>query len=182
MARPTNKTDLIKVAQNNYKQLGKEVDNFNVSELTIEFDFTAYPKLTQAHWTRDKNIRDVLIHLFEWHQLLLKWIKSNLAGNFKHFLPEPFSWKNYGEMNLQFWVKHQSTSLADALLMLEKSHNDVLALLDNFSNDELFTKKHFAWTGSTSLGSYAISATASHYDWAIKKLKKHKRILAQKNC
>ncbi len=48
-----------------------------------------------------------------------------------------------------------------------------MALIDTFSNDELFTKGVFDWTGTTTLGSYCISATASHYDWAIKKLKAH---------
>ena len=32
-------------------------------------------------------------------------------------------------------------------------------------------RKKFDWTGNTTLGSYFISSTASHYDWAIKKNK-----------
>ena len=30
----------------------------------------------EAHWSRDKNVRDVLIHLYEWHQLMLKFPKK----------------------------------------------------------------------------------------------------------
>lgn len=181
MARATNKLDLIQAAQNNYNHLLKEIDSFSAYEVAVEFDFSAYPKLMQAHWSRDKNIRDVLIHLFEWHQLLLKWIKSNVAGDFKPFLPEPYNWGNYGGMNMQFLFNHQSTSLKESLLMLEKSHNAVLVLIDKFSDEQLFVKKYFVWTGSTNLASYCISATASHYDWAIKKLKKHKRICSKNN-
>ncbi|MGO3678157.1 MAG: ClbS/DfsB family four-helix bundle protein, partial [Microbacteriaceae bacterium] len=33
----------------------------------------------------------------------------------------------------------------------------------------------FPWTGTTSLGSYCVSATSSHYDWAIKKIRAHIR-------
>ncbi|MDL2315205.1 ClbS/DfsB family four-helix bundle protein [Bacteroidales bacterium OttesenSCG-928-C19] len=36
--------------------------------------------------------------------------------------------------------------------------------IDSFTNDELFTKKYFPWTGTTNLGSYCISATSSRYD------------------
>ncbi|MFC1239685.1 ClbS/DfsB family four-helix bundle protein [Treponema vincentii] len=43
---------------------------------------------------------------------------------------------------------------------------------ETFSNEELFTKKVFDWTGTTSLGSYCVSATSSHYDWATKDIKK----------
>lgn len=37
--------------------------------------------------------------------------------------------------------------------------------MSDYSEDDLFTKRRFAWTGSTSVGSYVISATTSHYDW-----------------
>jgi hypothetical protein len=35
-----------------------------------------------------------------------------------------------------------------------------------YSEEDLFSKRRFAWTASTSVGSYAVSATTSHYDWA----------------
>ncbi|MFD1898932.1 ClbS/DfsB family four-helix bundle protein [Enterococcus termitis] len=37
-------------------------------------------KKRKAHWLRDQNLRDVLIHLYEWHQLLLSWVISNQNG------------------------------------------------------------------------------------------------------
>ncbi len=76
-------------------------------------------------------------------------------------------------MNVEFFKKHQRTSLEDSIEMLKKSHKKSLALIQKFSNEELFTKKHYSWTGTTSLGSYCISATSSHYDWAMKKLRAH---------
>jgi len=73
---------------------------------------------------------------------------------------------------MKFWVKHQSTPYEDAKKMLLQSHKEVLALIEGFSNEELFEKQYFKWTGTTSLGSYCVSATSSHYDWAIKKIKR----------
>jgi hypothetical protein len=114
---------------------------------------------------RDKNIRDVLIHLYEWQQLLLNWIKANQKGKEKHFLPEPYNWKTYPTMNVEMiWKKHQNTPYSKSKKMLIESHNEVMKLLETFSDKELFTKKYFSWTGTTNLGSYCISATASHYD------------------
>jgi len=75
-------------------------------------------------------------------------------------------------MNIELWKKHQQTSLQKAKELLEKSHSQVMSLIERFSEEELFTKAYFSWTGTTSLGSYCISATSSHYDWAMKKLKK----------
>ncbi len=76
-------------------------------------------------------------------------------------------------MNVEFWKKHQDTSLDDAKNMLKKSHAEVMKLAETFSNDELFSKDIYKWVGGSTLGSYFVSATASHYDWAIKKLKAH---------
>ena len=48
-----------------------------------------------------------------------------------------------------------------------------MKLIEPFTDEELFTKKHFPRTGTTNLGSYCISAASSHYDWAMKKIEKH---------
>ena len=173
MARPQTKEELLKAADEQFDKLWKLLDAMSAEEQNVNFDFGDVSGEKEAHWKRDRNVRDVLVHLYEWHQLLLAWIKANQKGENKAFLPEPYTWKTYGDMNIGFWEKHQNTSLDDAKKMLTKSYAEVLKLVGTFSNEELFEKKHFAWTGTTSLGSYCVSATSSHYDWAIKKLKRH---------
>lgn len=177
MGRATSKTDLMSTAQTNYKKLNELIESMTEKELSTAFDFSADVKKKEAHWRRDKNLRDILIHLYEWHQLVLNWVSSNMKGEDKPFLPPPYNWKTYGDMNVEFWKKHQNTILEDAGKMYRKSHEEVMELAETFSDKELFTKDIFPWVGGSTLGSYFVSATASHYDWAIKKLKAH-----QKNC
>ena len=173
MARPTTKIDLITAANEQFAKMWTLIDSMTQDEQLATLNFGDDFNKTEAHWERDKNLRDVLIHLYEWHQLLMKWITSNTAGDNRPFLPEAYNWKTYGVMNIEFRDKHQSTSYEDAKQMLIDSHEAVLNLIEPFSNDALFSKKHFTWTGTTTLGSYCVSATASHYDWAIKKIKQH---------
>ena len=167
MARPTTKEQLKQTSDENFNKLFTLISSMTRDEQDKTFAFE----------DRDKNIRDVLVHLYEWHQLLLNWIKNNKSGTKTGFLPEPYNWKTYPQMNIGFWEKHQKTPLEEAVALLEKSHSDTMALIDLFSNEELFTNKYFSWTGTTSLGSYCVSATSSHYDWAIKKIKRHKKDL-----
>lgn len=176
MARPKIKKDLIEASNTNFKKLWELIGSFSEKELETEFDFLANPKLKETHWKRDKNIKDVLIHLYEWHQLLILWITENLEGKNSAFLPYPYNWKTYSDMNIEFVQKHQNTSYEKAVEILKESHDDVMELIAKFTNQELFENKYFSWTGTTSVGSYCISSTSSHYDWAIKKLKKHKRM------
>jgi len=173
MARPTTKQELIEAANIGFDKLWTFIDAMSAESLNAEFDFAKDDKKKEAHWQRDKNLRDVLVHLYEWHQLILKWIKSNTAGKPADFLPKPYTWKTYGDMNVEIWKKHQNTPQSKAEKMLRKSHKDVVTLVSEFSDDALFTKQHFDWTGTTTLGSYCVSTLSSHYDWALKKLKAH---------
>lgn len=201
MPRARSKEDLIKASNEQYQKLTDLISSLSEKELNTEFDFSDDSKKTERHWGRDKNLRDIYIHLYEWHQLLLNWIKANdlpriasrkktnflsgatqavkgeaRSGEEKPFIPEPYSWKTYGDMNCEFWEKHQKTSLEDAKKMFEKSHAEVLKLAESYTNDQLFGRGVYAWV-NTDLGSYFVSVMPSHYDWAMKKLKAHR-----KNC
>lgn len=173
MSRPTTKAELMTAAAGNYKNLNALISGLTEQELSTAFDFSADEKKKEAHWARDKNLRDILIHLYEWHSLLLNWVHANQNGDHKPFIPQPYNWKTYGEMNVEFWRKHQNTSLEEAKKLAETSHHEVLRLAETFSDEQLFSKGVYPWVGTSTLGSYFISVTASHYDWAVKKLKAH---------
>ncbi len=164
MARPTTKDGLIEAANDQYGKLLMLIDAMPAATQQAEFAFE----------DRDRNVRDVLIHLHGWHQLLLNWVAANRAGQAVPFLPEPYNWKTYPQMNIELRDRHQDTSFDQAYAQLKTSHAEVVALIESFTEDELFTKRHFRWTGTTNLASYCISATSSHYAWAVKKLKLHK--------
>lgn len=174
MARPTTKKDLIQAGNEQYGKLGDLIDSIPEQGINEIFRFNI-EKEKGAHWNRDRNIRDVLIHLHEWHNLLLDWVAANQKGVSTQFLKEGYNWKNYGAMNEEFWEKHQNTSYETAVSLLKESHEQVMKLAESFSNDELFSKGVFDWVGTSSLGSYFVSTTASHYDWAMKKIRKHKK-------
>ena len=173
MARASTKPELIASAATQFDKMQKLIASMSEEHQNTEFNFEEKASRSQAHWKRDKNLRDVLIHLYEWHQLLLAWVKANKNGEARPFLPAPYNWKTYGQMNVEFWEKHQSTSYEKARELLEQSHAEVMAMLETLTDDELFTKKYYDWTGTSTLGAYCISATASHYDWAMTKIKAH---------
>ena len=162
MPRPTTKADLIQAANEQFAKLWTLIGEMSDKEKSADI----VPN------ERDKNVRDVLVHLYEWHCLLLNWIQTNTNGKPAPFLPAPYNWKTYPQMNVAFWEKHQNTSYTDAEAMLKKTHKEVMAIIETFSNEDLFSKGAFDWTGTTTLGSYCVSATSSHYDWAIKDIKK----------
>jgi len=167
MPRPKTKEELLNASCENYSKLFSLIDSLTHEEQQKEFVFE----------DRDRNVRDVLVHLYEWQILLLNWVQSNQSGATAKFLPDNYNWKTYPDMNVKIWEKHQETDYEKATTLLNQTHKKCMDLIDSFTEEELFTKKYFQWTGSTSLGSYCVSSTSSHYDWAIKKLKKHKKLI-----
>ena len=173
MSRPTTKQELLSAAQTQFEKLWRTIDSMTQQQRETQFCFGADYAGKEAHWSRDQNIRDVLVHLYEWHMLLFNWIEANMRGDMQPFLPAPYNWSNYAGMNISFWEKHQSTPYEKAEELLKESHARVLGRLESCSDEALFVRAHFSWTGTTTLGAYCVSATSSHYDWAIKKLKAH---------
>ncbi len=171
MARPKTKLELLEQATTQFDKLEDMIKQMTPQQQEANFTYDITGK-KEAHWARDKNLRDVLIHLYEWQQLLLHWLKRNLDdGEQTPFLPAPYKWNSYGDMNIMFWEKHQQTSLEEAKTLLRQSHKTVMDVIASLSEDILFTKAKYPWVGTSNIASYCISATCAHYTWAIKKLK-----------
>lgn len=147
MARATTKGDLITSANGQFDKMWKLIDSMSEERQKAAFADEMATAGKETHWSRDRNLRDVLVYLYEWHQLLLRWIKAKLDGGYKTVLPEPYNWNTYPAMNVEFWKKHQSTPLTQAKANLKESHKEVMTLIGQFSNDELFVKGAFglAW-------------------------------------
>ena len=78
MTRPKTKTELIEAANKKYSELQNLMNEMTEKEQQSIFIFSEefLAKQKGEHWKRDKNLRDILVHLYEWHQLLLNWVKK----------------------------------------------------------------------------------------------------------
>ncbi|MBO5194148.1 MAG: ClbS/DfsB family four-helix bundle protein, partial [Bacteroidales bacterium] len=86
MARPATRQQLISAATDNFDKLTAFIASMTKEELDTPFDFSVDTKKKEAHWKRDKNLRDVIMHLVSWQDLLLKWVESNMNGTETQFL------------------------------------------------------------------------------------------------
>ena len=169
MPRPTNKNELLELSEIQFKKL---LDFINELPDELKNKTFTHDELND----RDKTISDVICHLHEWHVMMISWYKTGMAGKKPAIPAEDDTWQTLPVLNRRIWEKYKGTDLKKAITSFKKSHKDVMALVEQHSNDELFTKKKYQWTGTTSLGAYLISATSSHYDWVLKTIKPLKKI------
>lgn len=165
MPRPQTKAELLEAGEASFGALLALVDSLPEERRDAVFDFE----------DRDRNVRDVLVHLHEWHLMLLAWAHANLAGGSVAFLPPGYTWTSYAGLNVALRDKHSHTTLDEAIALVTESRARARALIEARTDEELFEKRHFPWTGTTSLGAYCISGTSSHDEWAKKKIRKHAR-------
>jgi hypothetical protein len=109
--------------------------------------------------------------------MMLEWYEVGMRGEKPDMPASGYTWKSVPELNKEIWKQYQDTSYEDAVKLLDESFLKVFSIIKSHSEEELFEKKRYKWTGTTSMGSYFTSATSSHYDWAMKLLRKYKKSL-----
>ncbi len=162
MPRPKSKEELIHLSNANYTRLMELVE-----AQTEEVQLSEFPT-----GTMNRNIRDVLAHLYHWHGMMLDWYNVGMDGNKPEMPAKGYTWKTVPVLNAWIFERYSTYDLQEVKQLFAQSHAEVCALIAKHSNDELFEKKRYKWTGTTSLGSYLVSATSSHYDWAYKLIRK----------
>ncbi|MBL4707891.1 MAG: ClbS/DfsB family four-helix bundle protein [Flavobacteriales bacterium] len=162
MPKPTNKSELVQAANTNFHKLVDQVNGMPLKDQENSF----------PEGSLNRNVRDVLAHLHHWHLMLFEWYQIGMAGEKPEMPAKGYTWKMTKELNQVINAKYMTIPLAEVKEMLNASFTKIMDLIEKHSEEELFEKKRYAWTGSTSLGAYLISNTSSHYDWGFKIIKK----------
>lgn len=159
MPRPTSKAQLIEQTVTNYDKLQVELEKMTSADMIKV-------QIVEA-WTA----KDILAHLFAWQQMVLNWYAIGKNGGEPITPSEKYTWREIPALNQEIYETYRDCPLEDITEKFEASHQQVLATIETIDNDELFTPKIYKWTKSTTLGSYFVSATSSHYDWARKEIR-----------
>ena len=161
MPRPKTKEQLQFLSKHNFKKLMDFVDNLDVDTRMHEF----------IPGTMNRNIRDVFGHLHHWHLMMVHWYEVGMIGKKPEMPAKGHTWKTTPQLNREIWEIYRESTLEEVTILLVESYQSVQNIIDRHTDEELFEKKRYHWTGSTSLGSYLVSASSSHYDWALKLIK-----------
>ena len=160
MPRPKTKAELIGMSEENFLELKDLIGTLpEKSRMTTG---------VCEEWS----VKDIIAHLHAWHMLCLTWYQEGQGGE-KPAMPAPgYNWKQTPELNQVLYEEYKKVSYQEILKSFEESHAEIMAIIKLHTEEELFTKKLYQWTGSTSMASYLTSAASSHYDWALQLIKK----------
>jgi hypothetical protein len=129
-------------------------------------------QMTQPGMPGEWSIKDILAHLYEWHQMVLGWVAASQSGETPCLPAQGFKWSQLPALNQQIFEKHRLLSLPEVLEMFHASYQQVTALIERLSEEELFTPGRFPWMNNNTLAAYFVSCTSSHYRWARTEINK----------
>lgn len=173
MPQPQDKQTLMASAQGDYEALMAAIETADADALAAPFVVGDKPAKC-ATFQQGTDVKDLLVHAFEWQRLQSAFVANIRKGEPKDFIPDPYR-KDYKEMDRVNFEKHRSTSLASALAMLRESHAEMMRLMESFTEEELMGKKVFRVTYTTTMAAYFMSVTSQPYTQSLKKLKSHLR-------
>lgn len=163
MAKPNTTLELIQQSTSNYLNLLEFIAALSIDDKNKTFHRNYL----------NRNIRDVVAHLHHWHLLFIGWHDDYISGRKPTMPAKGYTWKTLPALNKAINKKYKSISLNKAISLFKESHKQIHAIIESYSEAELWTKRYFSWTGSTSVGAYLISSACSHYVWALKLIKKN---------
>ena len=161
----SSKADFVESTNEEWERLWQTVDDY----AAIAADAEPVEQVSEdaIDWT----VKDILAHLYAWHGLLLTWHKQGLAGLKPAMPASGYNWRQTRALNLALFKEHRGGTLATMRRKLKRSHGQVMALVEKLSEAEFMESGHFEWTGKHAASTYIAPNTASHYRWAIRKIK-----------
>lgn len=132
-------------------------------------------QMTEPGIVGDWSVKDVLAHLYEWEQMVLRWIAASERGETPSVPAEGYKWNHLPALNAEIQEKLSHHSLDEMQKMYQESHKQITRTIEDMPEKEMFTSGLYPWMNKNTLGAYFVSATSSHYRWALKEMKKGMR-------
>lgn len=160
MGRPTNKAELIAAANAEFERVWTAVDAVPAERREL------------AGACEQWSVKDLLAHLHAWHEMTLGWERAGAAGDVPAVPAEGYTFAETPALNEAIHQRTKNDGWDEVVARLHTTHEALLAVIVGYDDDDLFTKRRFPWTRSTSVGAYLVSATSSHYAWASKLIRR----------
>ena len=141
-------------------------------------DLDEKQKLDNSVWGEGWNIRDMMAHIHEWHNMVLRWHKEGAKGTVE--MPAPgYKWSETPKLNHDIFERYRNMDLKEAEKKMKSTHGKLFKLAEGLSKKELLQPGQFSWCGKNAITTYLAAALISHYRWGQKKIKDWKKTRKQ---
>lgn len=159
MLKYNTKPEMVSLIRSERERLEKKLLCFTTEEMAL-------PGMMDE-WS----IKDILMHLVDWEQRVIGWYQTGLRGEVSEIPAPGYNWAQLPALNRKCFETHRNMTVDEVMMAFQSSHNEILDLVNNLSEEELFAHKKYVWTKNWRLAEWIASATHKHYDWACKNIR-----------
>lgn len=117
------------------------------------------------------SVKDILAHLVDWEQRFIAWYRAGLRDEVP-ITPAPgYTWRELPDLNQVWFERHKDERLETVLEQYENSYQEILALVESMTEQEIFEPGYYEWTGDSPLLPWIAANTSSHYNWARRNIR-----------
>ena len=165
MPIPASKTELIEAITTNYGKLKNELIIIP-EKIALEKELEGHAKNTTM------SIHNLVSYLVGWGQLVLKWHRKKEKGEQVDFPETTYKWNELGRLTQKFYKDYEEENYEDLLKMLDKTVKEILFLINNKTNEELYEQN---WYDRYTLGRMIQLNTSSPYKNATIRIRKWRK-------
>jgi uncharacterized protein (TIGR03083 family) len=165
MSRPQTKTDIY------------EAIAFERAKLTEALEKLTDEQMELPGACGEWSVKDILSHLVDWEQRGLGWYRAGLRGEVPKTPDDNYNWRQLPSLNQAIYERCKDLSLAEVRQKFKASFEEMMAVIDGMTEEELFTPRAYKWTGNGLLRDFIDANTAAHYRWATKLIRTFQRSL-----
>jgi hypothetical protein len=119
--------------------------------------------LTQPDVVGFWSIKDVMAHVARCERLVTAWYRTRVSGDSSVQLELGYSSEAEDRMNLAWYEQDRHLSLDETRAVFKASYDDLRSMVEAMSEDEIFRRGHYPWTGPWPLLLYLCANTDNHY-------------------
>jgi hypothetical protein len=120
-------------------------------------------QLTQSGVEDKLSVKDILAHITDWEQRMIRWIEESLQGKTPERPTPGMTWDDLDRLNGQTYLANKDRPLGEVQSDFAASYQQSLHVIESLSNADLFDPYHFAWRQGDPLWPMIAANTWLHY-------------------
>lgn len=121
-------------------------------------------QMTQPGVEGDWSVKDILAHITDWEERMVRWIEEALCGQEPEMPAPGLTWDDLDLLNEQTYQANRGRELADVLTGFRRSYQQSLKAVEGLADEVLTDPQRFEWWDGDPMWRLVAVNTWEHYE------------------
>jgi hypothetical protein len=121
-------------------------------------------QMTQPGVESDWSVKDILAHITDWEQRMVRWIEQSELGEIPERPAPGMTWNDLDRLNEQTYLFHKDEPLDEVLSDFYTSYQQSLKTVKDMPEEDLIEPQRFEWREGDPMWHMVAANTWWHYN------------------